>query len=83
METHIIDVDADIVEVDVPLLIDLDTLIELKILLDVSKEIITSTNKGLRISLTRKYGSVYIEWPNHIMFTVMELKKIQRHLFHT
>lgn len=62
-ETKVIDIDADVVEVDMPILLGLDNLTKLKALLDIGNDTITSKNMKWEVPLTRKRGQLYVEWP--------------------
>lgn len=62
-----VDIEAAIVEVDVPLLMGLDVLVSLKVILDFYKCIMTSKIDGLMTPLISKLGHAYIEWIPHIM----------------
>lgn len=83
MESHVTDIDADVVDVNVPFLLGLNNLTKLKILLDVGKDRISSANLNWEMPVIRKHGHLYIAWPKCVMFTVRELKKVHRHLFHS
>lgn len=81
METHVIDIDTDVVKVDVSFLLSLNNLTKLKGILDVRNDTMTSKIMKWEVPTTRKHGHLYVEWPKRVMFTVQELRKIHRHLF--
>lgn len=77
-----IEIDAHIVDVDVPLLLGLDTMTKLEMILDFAKDTVTSKLDSWKIPLIRKLGHAYITWSPSVMYTDKELRKIHRHFHH-
>lgn len=65
----LVDVKAQIVDVDVPLIIGLDVLFRLKAVLDFSDYKISSVSGKWKITLSNKLGHAYIEWNDIILHT--------------
>lgn len=82
-EKHKIDIEADVVNVDVPLLLGLDELTRMKALLDTGNGTLESKTVNWEAPLIRKHGHLYIEWPKHMLFTTSKLRRVHRHLYHT
>lgn len=82
VDDYFIDVEASILDVDVPLLIGLDVLKRLKVILDFSEFTMSSTSEDWTVPLARKLGHAYIEWTDNILYTENELMKIHRHFYH-
>lgn len=80
--SHVLDVKADAVDVEVPFLLRLDVLSDLNALLDVGNDKIVSPSSGWEVPLTQKRSHLYLIWPPTILFTVLELRKIYQHFFH-
>lgn len=81
-EDYVICIAADVIDLDVPLLIDLDTLTHLKAIINFSADTMTTTSGIWHLPLRRKLGLVYIEWPITVYYTEAELRKAHRHFYH-
>lgn len=81
VETHFVDVGADIMEVKVPLYIGLRAVTRLGSMLLISKNTITSTSKECSIQIMAKYGYLYIKWRNHMIFSVSTSNVIHSRFF--
>lgn len=73
---------ADVVDVDVPLLLGLDVLTASQLILDFAEDEVCSKADGWKFPLTRKNGHVYLEWTVGVFYTSTELRKIHRHFYH-
>lgn len=62
-DDHFISVAANIVPLDVPLLLGLDVMQELKLVIDFSKNTIYNPENDKEIPLVVKRRHVYLEWP--------------------
>lgn len=83
MKSHIINIDVAVVGVNGPFLLRLKNLTKPKIMLHVGNDQIFSANMNWKIPVVRKHGHLYVEWSKYVMFTVRELRRIHRHLFHS
>lgn len=81
-ETHFANVNAAVVEIDVPFLLGLDALTKFKVILNFGDDTAQSKCDGWKLKMVRKLGHVYIEWPPSILYTETELRRIHRHFYH-
>lgn len=81
-EDFVVRISADVVNVDVPLLIGLDTLTKLKAILDLDQDTLSSKVGSWKLPLRRKLGHVYLEWPISIFYTELELRRAHKHFYH-
>lgn len=81
-EDYFVDIEASVVDVDVPLLIGLDVLGRLKVILDFNEFTMSSTTENWTIPLSRKMGHAYIEWADSILYTELELRRMHKHFYH-
>lgn len=81
-DTYFVCIKAQIVHVDVPLLLGLDVLRRLKVILDFDKFTMTSTKGHWSVQLKRKLRHAYVEWADNILYTETELRKMHRHFYH-
>lgn len=72
-------IDADIVDVDVPFLLEQDVLTNLKVLLNVEIEKISLHQLEQEFPRIQKRENLYSEEPPKILFIIPELRKIHRH----
>lgn len=79
---HYVSIPAEVVDCDVPLLLGLDQIADLKAVLDFEKDSIMSKSGGWRVSLVRKFGHVYIQNCSEILFSESELRRLHRHFAH-
>lgn len=76
-------INADIVDVDIRLLIGLDFLDEERLVPDNLENKLISKDHGWELPLTRRHGHMFLEWNFHtILLTKGELLKLHRHFFH-
>lgn len=78
----VIQFDAYIVPIDVPLLLGLDVLRKLKLIVSFENGSIQSPKGDWSINLVQKFGHLYIEWPPSVYYTEAELRRIHRHFYH-
>lgn len=76
------DIDIDVVDVNVPLLLGLPTLDEYKMYVNNVEDLIVCTSPKWSSPITRKFGHLYYEWGNDILYTKQELERIHRHFYH-
>lgn len=81
-ETYFISIRAQVVEVNVPLLLGLDVLSRLKVILNFEAFTMSSTQDKWSIPLTRKLGHAYIVWHESVLYTEAELRRMHRHFYH-
>lgn len=81
-EMCFVDAYLDIVEADVPFLLGLNILTQLKAHLDFDEDTMSPKFEGWSLPLTRKLGHVYNVWEAPILYTEAELRKIHRHFHH-
>ena len=74
--------EADVVNVNIPLLMGLDILDRCKLVIDVCKNELLCPERGRSLPLTRNLGHIYIEWGTEVLYTTGELQRIHRHLIH-
>lgn len=79
---HFISITAHVVPLDIPLLLGLDVMQELKLVIDLSENTLYSPVNGKEVPLVSKRGHIYLEWPPSIFYTEAELRKIHRHFYH-
>lgn len=74
--------ELDVVDIDIPLLIGLDMLDKFKLVVDNVDNILRCKEPRWSVTIVRKFGHLYYEWPYEVMYTIPELKKIHRHFYH-
>lgn len=78
----VLEIKADVVNVDVPFLKGLGVLSELRAILDAGREEVRLLQSRWEFPRVRKLGPLYVECSSSILFTVGELWRIYRHFFH-
>lgn len=73
---------ANVVNIDVPLLLGLDVMSEHKLVADTVDLVLFSKSCGWQLPLTRQLGHVYLTWESQILYSSSELTRIHRHFFH-
>ena len=81
-ESHFIELLADVVNIHVPFLLGLDTMKQLKLVLDTDKLQLSSKSEGWEVPLTSKRGHLLYDWKSEIIFTQAEFVRIHRHCYH-
>ena len=74
--------EADVVNLNIPLLMGLEILDRCKLVIDVCKNELLCPERGWSLPLTRKLGHIYIEWGTEVLYTTNELQRIHRHFIH-
>lgn len=80
--THFISLSVEVVNINVPFLLGLDTKERYKMVLDTDKGTLSSKLEGCHISLRKNLGQLYYEWGPNILFTESERMKVHRHFHH-
>ena len=81
--TGFLEIQADVVSADVPLLIGIDTLDKFKLVADNVRNILECRTQQWSLPITRLHGHMYITWdPCTVLFTRNELKRIHKHMWH-
>lgn len=78
----VVQFDAFIVPIDVPLLLGLDVLTKLDIVIKFSSATIESERDDWVLKLIQKMGHLYVEWSPTVYYSEQELRRIHRHFFH-
>ena len=81
-ESHFIELLVDVVDVQIPFLLGLDTMKQFKLVLDTDNLRLSSKSEGWDVPLTSKRGHLYYEWKLEILFTQSELVRIHKHFYH-
>lgn len=76
LESHIVDVFADILDVDVLFLFRFEVITVLSILSNVSDNVITSLNINWEMALTRKHEHLYTVWKVQSYHIRTQLEKV-------
>lgn len=79
---YFVDIMAQIVNVDVPLLLGLDVLERLKIVLYFNDYSMSSIAEDWTVPLIMKNGHAYVVWCSKILYSEAELRKMHRHFYH-
>lgn len=79
---HFISITAHVLPFDVPLLLGLVVMQELKLVIDFSEITLYSPVNNKEVPLVSKRGHLYLEWPPSIFYTESELRKVHRHFYH-
>lgn len=67
VDSHMVDVTAEVVNVYVPLLLGLKLMTRLKMVIDFDKDPVRSKSGVWNKSLIRKLGHVFVVWPVQIL----------------
>ena len=81
-ESHFIELPVDVVNVQIPFLLGLDTMKRFKLVLDTDNQRLSSKSEGWDVPLMSKRGHLYYEWKPEILFTQSELVRIHKHFYH-
>ncbi|OSX76497.1 hypothetical protein BU14_0188s0015 [Porphyra umbilicalis] len=75
---------VDVIKLNVPFLLGLDTLDRYKMYVNNVTDELVCVNEGVSLPTTRSDGHVYYswEWNPDILYTFPELVRIHRHFFH-
>lgn len=80
---HFVDIVAEVVSVDIPFLLRLDILTNLKVIVDFSDDVLTSkSDGGWTMNIVRKCVHAYLEWMPSLMYTEKKLRLINWHFYH-
>ena len=71
----------DVVDVNVPLLFELDTLDNHKMYINNVEDVLVCTEPSYEHPITWKFGHLFYEWED-VLYTDNELKRIDRHIYH-
>ena len=74
--------ELDVVDIDVPLLLGLDTLDKYSLYCNNVKNQLVCENPKWIHNMSRKYGHLYYVWEYGTMYTKTELRKIHRQFYH-
>ena len=69
-------------DLDVPLLLGLEFLLQYGIRIDTAYNLLFSSAGGCKLPLVKKHSHLYLEWPDEFLYTTEELRKMHRHFFH-
>lgn len=81
-ENGFINIPTAVVDINIPLLLGLETMIKYKVVLDVDERTLYSKLQGWSLELTLKRGHLYHNWNIGILFTENELRKVHNHFYH-
>ena len=81
-QNYFVSIIANVVDIDVPLLLGLDILESYKLVIDVAGRLLISNDHGWELDLIRKLGHLYCVWTTDVLYTTNELRRIHRHFFH-
>lgn len=79
---YYIPVMTEVVNIDIPFLLGLDTMTKNGMVLDTKRQTLSSNSDGWKVSLVRKRGHLYYDWEIRVLFTEAELRKVHKHFFH-
>lgn len=82
LESYVADIEAQVVDVDVPLLIGLEVLSRLKVVLDLNDFTIVSKTECWSVPLVKRNGHAYAEWQDKLQYTESELRKMHQNFYH-
>lgn len=78
----VVQFEAYVVPIDVPLLLGLDVLRKLDIVIRFGNGTLLNEEDGWILQLKQKMGHLYAEWPPAIYYTEQQLRTIHRHFYH-
>ena len=81
-QNYFVSIIANVVDIDVPLLLGLDILKSYKLLIEVAGRLLISKDHGWELDLIRKLGHPYCVWTTDVLYTTNELLRIHLHFFH-
>ena len=76
-EDYFLPLKIDIVNIDIPFLLGLDSMTRYGMVLDIHAQTLSSWLDGWEVPLIGKRGHVYYEWDFRILFTEAELRKVR------
>lgn len=79
---HFTTVVANIVNLDIPLLLGLDVLTQLRATIDFAEDVLSSKEGSWSLQLQRKLGHLYIVWDHEVCFTESEVQRLHKHFYH-
>lgn len=80
--SHILKFEAEVVDVNTPLLLNLETLTQVRALLDFGDDRLVGKYDGWVVPLVRMRGHVNVEWPVSVFFLWDEFCRMHRHFKH-
>ena len=78
-----INIQAAVINLNIPFLLWLENMIRFKIILDVDERTMYSKLEGWSLDLCLKKGHLYHDWEIGILFTENELRKVHNHFYHS
>lgn len=79
---NLAEIEAEIVDVNIPFLLELDVLRKFKTILDFVGNDTKSKCDEWMLPITQKMGHLYFEWTPSIFYTEQKLHQVHRHFFH-
>ena len=79
---HYLKLVGNMVDINVPLLLEIYIMSEYRIVFDVADGLFLSKRYGWKLSLHRKRGHLYLNWKSSALYASSELTKIRRRFFH-
>ena len=70
----------DVIEVNIPILLGLDTLDKFKMYVNNVLDLLTCMKPPWEQPITRKNGHLFYEWERLVLYTDTELRRIHRHV---
>lgn len=82
-DPYYIEVSAEITDVEVPFLLGLYMLTDLRTVLDFETDRPSGRVDGWSVPLIRKMGHLYAEWPVRVLFSSSQLRRLHRNFKHS